>query len=96
MAKTALMAALLLLLGTVMTCRANDGSPGSGSGGYSYPSPTPTPFPAPSADGLAVGCYDSSCPDAEDIVRGVVQEAGCNRTLALVRGSSECSSTVER
>jgi peroxidase len=22
-----------------------------------------------------VGCYDSSCPDAEDIVRGVVQEA---------------------
>ncbi|CAD6216934.1 unnamed protein product [Miscanthus lutarioriparius] len=69
--------ALLLLLDTVITCRADYGSPGSGSAGYSYPSPTPTPTPspAPSADGLAIGFYDSSCPNAEAIVRGVVQKA---------------------
>ncbi|KAG0546022.1 hypothetical protein BDA96_02G411900 [Sorghum bicolor] len=56
---------LLLLLRTVLTCRADDyGSDGWGSGGYT-----------PSADGLAVGFYHSSCPETEKmIVRSVVQK----------------------
>jgi peroxidase len=32
-------------------------------------------LPAPSANGLAVGFYDKTCPNAEKIVRGVVEEA---------------------
>ncbi|EER99784.1 hypothetical protein SORBI_3002G392200 [Sorghum bicolor] len=51
---------LLLLLRTVLTCRADD----YGSDGW-----------APSADGLAVGFYHSSCPETEKmIVRSVVQK----------------------
>ncbi|CAL5061390.1 unnamed protein product [Urochloa decumbens] len=67
--------ALLVLLGSV-TCRAD-----YGYGGYPSPTPmptptpTPTPTPPPSAGGLAVGFYDSTCPDAENIVRGVVEKA---------------------
>ncbi|CAN6199988.1 unnamed protein product [Urochloa humidicola] len=65
--------ALLVLLGSVTTCRADYGYPGSTSG---YPpSPTPTPTPPPSTGGLTVGFYDSTCPDAENIVRGVVETA---------------------
>ncbi|GJN10873.1 hypothetical protein PR202_ga29011 [Eleusine coracana subsp. coracana] len=63
--------ALLVVLCSVVTRQAV---------GYSYadyppPGPLPTPSPAPSGNDLAVGFYDRTCPDAEKIVRGVVEEA---------------------
>ncbi|CAL5071542.1 unnamed protein product [Urochloa decumbens] len=66
--------ALLVLLGSV-ACQADYGysNPSSGSSGFNIPFPTPTP--SPSAGGLAVGFYASTCPDAENIVRGVVENA---------------------
>ncbi|EAZ04862.1 hypothetical protein EE612_040920 [Oryza sativa] len=54
---------VLALLGHVM-----------GQGGYG-PSPSPSPSPSASGGGLAVGYYDSVCPNAEEIVRGVVKNA---------------------
>ncbi|XP_006658021.1 peroxidase 2-like [Oryza brachyantha] len=39
------------------------------------PSPSPSPSPSGGAAGLAVGFYDSACPNAEAIVRGVVKKA---------------------
>ncbi|EAZ40823.1 hypothetical protein OsJ_25299 [Oryza sativa Japonica Group] len=54
---------VLALLGHVM-----------GQGGYG-PSPSPSPSPSSSGGGLAVGYYDSVCPNAEEIVRGVVKNA---------------------
>jgi hypothetical protein len=48
-------------------------APGSGSGGNG--SPMPTPIPAPSGTGLVVGFYEKTCPNAEKIVRVVVEEA---------------------
>ncbi|XP_062189116.1 peroxidase 2-like [Phragmites australis] len=67
---------LLLLLGSV-TCKADYGYPGPGSGsssGYGYPSPALSPTLSPSAGGLVAGFYDK-CPNAEEIVRGVVEKA---------------------
>ncbi|CAN6185183.1 unnamed protein product [Urochloa humidicola] len=71
--KHQLAVALLVLLGSV-ACRADYGYPSSG--GYPpSPTPTATPTPPPNAGGLSVGFYDSTCPDAENIVRGVVETA---------------------
>ncbi|RCV14215.1 hypothetical protein SETIT_2G407600v2 [Setaria italica] len=82
MAKLAVVA-LLVLLGSVV-CQADYGNPGFGSGSGSgfhipiqipFPHRTPTPTPSPNAGGLAVGFYDSTCQNAEEIVRGVVENA---------------------
>ncbi|CAN6219681.1 unnamed protein product [Urochloa humidicola] len=72
--------ALLALLGSVAGEGYYGGNPGSG--GFNipiqipFPFPTPTPpTPSPSAGGLALGFYDATCPNAENIVRGVVEDA---------------------
>ncbi|XP_062186405.1 peroxidase 2-like [Phragmites australis] len=40
--------------------------------------PPPGPSPAPSAPSLSVGYYNYACPNAEKIVRDVVENATCN------------------
>jgi peroxidase len=76
MARLAALTTLLALLCSVTRCQAEGygyGYPGSGGG---YPSPRPTPpAPTPSGAGLAVGFYRDACPNAEAIVRDVVEKA---------------------
>ncbi|KAL6657055.1 hypothetical protein ACP70R_004835 [Stipagrostis hirtigluma subsp. patula] len=72
--KLAIVALLVLLCAA--TCQAAGYGYGSPGSGYGYPSPTPaTPAPSPGAGGLTVGFYNSMCPNAETIVRGVVEKA---------------------
>ncbi|TVU02442.1 hypothetical protein EJB05_52060, partial [Eragrostis curvula] len=71
MAKLAVLALLAVL------CSVTRQAAGYGYGsGYPAPGngyPPPTPSSAPSANGLAIGFYGKTCPNAEKIVRGVVE-----------------------
>ncbi|CAN6185186.1 unnamed protein product [Urochloa humidicola] len=68
---------LLALLGSVASEGYYGGNPGSG--GFNIPIqipfPFPTPTPSPSVGGLSAGFYDATCPNAENIVRSVVENA---------------------